>query len=122
MGLLRRPSSELSVVVVGEVGGGGVVVGFVAGPALCVGAAGFGFADLVDELAWPAFVEDVEGAGPVGDVEGLDELGGAVGENCGAPKVGEGDGSGDGVVGGFGSGFRRASSPRGCFVGGVGRR
>jgi hypothetical protein len=32
---------------------------------LSVGVAGFGFADLVDELAWPACVEDVEEGEPV---------------------------------------------------------
>ena len=92
----------------GEVGDGGVVVGLVAAPALCVGVAGFGFADLVDELAWAAFIEDVEESGPVGEVEGLDELGAAVGEDCGAPKVGERDGSGDGMVGGLRAGWARA--------------
>jgi hypothetical protein len=42
---------------------------------------------LLDEMPRAVFAEDVEEPVPVGDVEGLDDLGCAVGEYCGASKV-----------------------------------
>jgi hypothetical protein len=58
----------------------------VAGPASSSGVAGSDLAELADELAWAAVVEDVEEPAPGGDVEGLDELGGTVGEPRGAAQ------------------------------------
>jgi len=77
---------------------------FAAGPLVAVGIGVLGLAYLVDEGVWAVLVDEVEGVGPSGEVEALDQAGGAVGRQGGAVQLLACDGAGDGLVGGAGEG------------------